>query len=538
MPSHSGLLFHSRKCQVRSFSTMMKPRQLRRALALAILLGALPISADTVQLRNGQTLEGTVVRQNRATVYLRIGGAVQSIPKSTIRRVLYGDAAAAALLQKRREDERRARAVQRQKLIDEERRRAEEARLTREEVERSRKEDAERQRVEAARLKRAEEERRREEADRKKEEAERKREVESSKKEEPTGGKSTSSKSAGERRTAMLRRKEEGGGRADSVSPLGALMYSAMLPGWGQWRTQRRPAAGAYGALAAGSLALVYERGRLYRNALRDYSNLNNPFGEAGLLSAALGAPLVPSAETLANPAAQAAYSNIFEDQRAAADRQYGNYRKAGLFFGALYFMNLADAYFMHPAIFGKGTVTTDPLGAALWSAAFPGLGQWRSGRRGEGILYGFLFSVAAFTTYDSHREYLNAKRVYENTNNPFSGGTLAASAVSGRSLVPGPLELQNPVTAVAYDLQFKEARAYTDRKYTTYRMALVSAAALYMWAAADAFLFHPGTAASGGVSPAALGPAFSGVRLAVVPGDSSSRTLRAEGEVALDFRF
>ena len=526
-------------------------------LTLATLVGGIPLAADSVILRNGQTLQGTVFRQNRTTLYLRTDKGVQTVPKATIRRVLYGAAAKAAEAKKRLEAEQRARAVERQKRVDEERRRAEAARLTREEAEKARKEEEVRKRAEAARLQKEEAERQRVEAENaRKAEAERVRKEEaaralakeeSAKKAQKKSNKTAETKAEkkGEAKEAADAKSAKDRGKATpekaAISPLRALGYSAMVPGLGQWKSGRRAAAGAYGALFVGGAALVYDNGRLYRNALRDYGELNNPFSESGLVSAALGSPRVPSAAVLANPAAQAAYSNTFEDQRAAADRQYANYRKAGIFLGAVYALNLADSYLAHPDVLGRGAVTTDRKGALLWSAAFPGLGQWRSGRRGEGILYGFLFSAAAFAAYDSRREYLNAKRVYEQSGNPYETGTLTASLITGRSVVPGPLELQDPVTAVAYDLQFSEARSYMDRKYRVHRMALISAGILYIWAAADAFLFHPGSdsqSALAGPAEARKGLAFDSFRMAVVPAVTAAGSRGAEGELAAEFRF
>ncbi len=539
---------------------------------LAASLGSAGLFADTVYLRSGAAVEGAVVRQNRNTLYLRTATGVRPISKDTIRRVVYGSSKQADEERKKREAAERARAAERERRVAEERRREENARIGREEAERRRAEEQRKQeeaqrkqreederKAEAERLKKAEEERKQAEAERKRAEeenrraqAERTNKTEEDRKQAEAeknrkaavvtrrGDDSKNEKKTQEPQVVMRKKESEPRSTTAEISPLRALAYSAIFPGVGQWFSGRKSTAGTYAALGAGSLFLVYEGGRLYRNSLRDYEQLNNPFSQSGLISAGLGVSVVPSPQTLAEPAAQAAYSNVFEDQRAAVDRQYTNYRKAGLLFGTVYLINLADAYFGHPDQFGRGRVETDRLGAVTWSAAFPGLGQWKSGRRPEALLYGFLFSAAAFAAYDTRREYLNAKRVYENTGNPYSAETLTSSALMGRSAVPTPTELANPVTMMAYNLQFAEARSYMDRKYYAHRLALYSAVGLYLWAAADAWLFHPGAGGTGGGGGSmASGVEFEGLGVAVVPvaGNSPGR-VSEQGVVTVDFRF
>lgn len=65
----------------------------RTPAILSVLLWFLlaqPILADRILLRNGQTIEGTIINQSRQQVVVRSAAGVKRIPKSQIRRIRYG----------------------------------------------------------------------------------------------------------------------------------------------------------------------------------------------------------------------------------------------------------------------------------------------------------------------------------------------------------------------------------------------------------------------------------------------------------------
>ena len=68
-----------------------------RACLVAALLGLAPsvVLADMVRLRDGRSLEGTIVSQDRSAISLRTGGRVQRIPKTLVLRIQYGSGAPA-----------------------------------------------------------------------------------------------------------------------------------------------------------------------------------------------------------------------------------------------------------------------------------------------------------------------------------------------------------------------------------------------------------------------------------------------------------
>ncbi len=177
---------------------------------LSCLVLASSIAADTVILRDGQQIEGRIVSQSREAVRIDTAGGARSIPKDRIRRIVYGrvdDKAAAE-----REKEKKEREERLQKLRDQKKK---------EQEEREKKEtEADTQKAEAEA---AEEARRQEEAER-------------------------------------LRQLQLAQAPGEITLP-GALLRSAILPGWGQIYQDRVGAGAAYTAsfilLAGGTGAAI-----------------------------------------------------------------------------------------------------------------------------------------------------------------------------------------------------------------------------------------------------------------------------------------
>lgn len=72
--------------------------------------------------------------------------------------------------------------------------------------------------------------------------------------------------------------------------------------------------------------------------------------------------------------------------------------------------------------------------GAAWRSAVLPGWGQWKQGRKVQAIVYPSIIAVGLFFTYEKHRMYLNAKRDYNNLENPYTTNGLIRAAFTPQS--------------------------------------------------------------------------------------------------------
>lgn len=115
-----------------------------------VLLLVLPglLWADTVLLKNGSSVSGRIINQNRSEIEINVNGIVQKINKSDVKRVEYGLSAA----------ERQKKEQERLRRIEEERRRQEEARRAEEKrIEEEKARQAEEQRVQEEERKKAEE---------------------------------------------------------------------------------------------------------------------------------------------------------------------------------------------------------------------------------------------------------------------------------------------------------------------------------------------------------------------------------------------
>ena len=264
--------------------------RLSRVLPLAILCFTFEMArGDVLYLRNGTTIEGTVVGQDRKRIRVRVGGRVQTLDKASIRRVSYGplpDPAAA----------RRLREAEARRLRDEKTREQAQERLR----EQQRKDEA------AAESKRKEAAQRLEES-RRKQERERGR-------------------AALERRKAFA-----AGGGTDE----GALWRSAVAPGWGLIYKERDVWGYAYaGAFAAGLLASSSQTAHV--------STDRAAYQQGALVSTLWGVAL------RAPELAFVSYS-LDRTSRAAYERSLHRHRIALVFVGVIYLAQLAHAYLALP---------------------------------------------------------------------------------------------------------------------------------------------------------------------------------------------
>ncbi|MCB1173420.1 MAG: hypothetical protein KDK39_07645 [Leptospiraceae bacterium] len=192
-------------------------------MALTLWIAA-PLWADTLYLKNGSQLNGTIVGQSRTVVRIRVGDQVQVIAKTEIRRIVFQRESDNDAAQKRKAEEERRRKAAEAKAAEEEKRRAAEE---------------EKRRAQEATV--AEEEQRRAEE---------------------------AKKAAERRRQEALRREQE---RNQGPTTAGAFVRSLILPGWGQYyqgRTSDAYLIGGIFAISAGSAVYLDQR---YQAADRSY---------------------------------------------------------------------------------------------------------------------------------------------------------------------------------------------------------------------------------------------------------------------------
>lgn len=131
--------------------------------------------------------------------------------------------------------------------------------------------------------------------------------------------------------------------------------------------------------------------------------------------------------------------------------------------------------------------------GGATWrSAVLPGWGQYRQGRKLQAFLYPSLIAVGLFFTYEQNRYFLNAKRDYNNIDNPYTQtGYIRAFLGAGPVVSTTPVD---PVSAYAANevSPFKGQRESVEKHYRNLQYVGGITAAVYLWNVLDAFLFHP----------------------------------------------
>lgn len=127
--------------------------------------------------------------------------------------------------------------------------------------------------------------------------------------------------------------------------------------------------------------------------------------------------------------------------------------------------------------------------GAAWRSAVLPGWGQWKQGRKVQAFVYPSIIAVGLFFTYDKHRMYLNAKRDYNNLENPYTTNGLIRAAFTPQ----GTATVSPAEAVVASQLgPFKGQRESVERHYQEMQYIGVATLLVYFWNIFDAYYFHP----------------------------------------------
>lgn len=126
--------------------------------------------------------------------------------------------------------------------------------------------------------------------------------------------------------------------------------------------------------------------------------------------------------------------------------------------------------------------------GAAWRSAVLPGWGQWKQGRKVQAFVYPSIIAVGLFFTYDKHRMYLNAKRDYNNLDNPYTTNGLIRAAFTPQTAAVSPAE----AVVVSQVGPFKGQRESVERHYQEMQYIGIATLLVYAWNIFDAYYFHP----------------------------------------------
>ncbi len=402
---------------------------LRILTIISVFLPAV-VFGDVVHLRNGRQIEGRIINQSRTSVTLETLDGKQTLSKDQVKRIVYRDFDLEKERERLEEEQKRINEEKRRKA--EEQKRQEEERLKRENErqreERERREEAERKaraaREQAARLKKLRVFIQGEESVWNQMHVD----LKTAPGEEPPA------------ETALLENPEIMTGGAPK-SKLGALIRSAILPGWGQYYLGRETKSLFWGttfltgALIASSLDA---------RAVSDLDSLNTTQAEQDLFfsvgAASGGAPIAGSVQMM--------YANEIGRKTNKANKSIQLATGALGITSIIYITNLIDIYADFDPIdipyfdfLGKpGEEKTLP--SAMWrSALFPGWGQGYQGRGMSGSIWAtsFLFTTIAtansWSRTNREEEKLNQMQIQQNL-------MLGYSTFTGGSASDGMLQL------------------------------------------------------------------------------------------------
>ncbi|MBE7413549.1 MAG: DUF5683 domain-containing protein [Leptospiraceae bacterium] len=126
-------------------------------------------------------------------------------------------------------------------------------------------------------------------------------------------------------------------------------------------------------------------------------------------------------------------------------------------------------------------------------SAILPGWGQYENDRKTTGLIYGALFFSSAFLLYNKNREYLNAKRDYENYGNPYSESQYYTNFYGASTATVSSTSLNDPVGAYLYYNTNSSIlqRQAVEKHYSEVKRLGYLVAGIYIINLLDAFFRH-----------------------------------------------
>ena len=148
-----------------------------------------------------------------------------------------------------------------------------------------------------------------------------------------------------------------------------AVWKSALVPGAGQYlRGERWKGLGFSMAISAGGFA-IYENNRRYRQAKSDLANTGNPFAPSYLILDTLRLSPLPTVSQLSDPLYLYNYSEPYRSFQHSANRHYSYMQNAGWFIGLVYLWNLFDAARAPNSSMQSHSTNTGPTLAPLFLA-------------------------------------------------------------------------------------------------------------------------------------------------------------------------
>ncbi|MCR9141771.1 MAG: DUF5683 domain-containing protein [bacterium] len=282
------------------------------------------LQADTIYLKNGQTVTGDIVGQTRTRIDVQTTAGLKRVQKTNIRRVVFSknNGADDAAARKAREEAAR--------------------KAAQEAAARKAREEAARKSAQEAAARKAREEAARKSAQ---EAAARKAREEAARK---SAQEAAARKAAQEAEAARKNQVEDS--RPSSVTRGGALWRSLILPGWGQYAQGRNIAAFGYGGAFVGAAALTasYEADYRSKQSALDSAGSNLNFSIV-VLGASL--PFIDPSLTLRPQLFNLQLYQFSERNaaRSAAQSASRNVQLGSMLLGAVYLANIVDVILFHP---------------------------------------------------------------------------------------------------------------------------------------------------------------------------------------------
>ncbi|EPG65992.1 LA_0442/LA_0875 N-terminal domain-containing protein [Leptospira wolffii] len=261
----------------------------RRFISILMILFLIPtgIFPVTVLLREGGKVRGEIITQNQHSILLQTEAGKRKIDKDLVLKVLFQDVDDEEEEKIRKDEENKISTEKREIEEKEEQAKAQEEKLKREQEEKEKEASLEEAR----------------------------------------------------RQDELL--------RSQRSRPLKAAMRSAVIPGWGQFYSNRKFQGAIYPTLFAFAAFLAYDKFRVYRNSVTDYGNLGNPYTKENLFLASMGQQITttpvytdPLTAFIADQ-----YQNPFRIKREEADRNFNEYQGVLWVAGGIYLINVLDAY-------------------------------------------------------------------------------------------------------------------------------------------------------------------------------------------------
>ncbi|TGK01976.1 hypothetical protein EHQ53_14665 [Leptospira langatensis] len=174
-------------------------------------------------------------------------------------------------------------------------------------------------------------------------------------------------------------RKQEELRRQAANRPYKALWRSAVIPGWGQFYSDRSFQGVIFPTLFAAAAYVTYDKYRLYKEAVQEYGNIGNPYSKTNLIFTLSGHPIsIPSTPTspLAAYLSDKYSPSQIKLKREEADRDFKEYQGALLVLGGVYLINLIDSFFFANTIKSAMQMSDGKSKGMILSAVPSGVGS------------------------------------------------------------------------------------------------------------------------------------------------------------------